>query len=76
MRYKCINAMEIEKYDENGFPTGNFGVITEGSIWYEDDVNMIGGEVHLECESGCEDVGWIEITQKDLEDCFETIIKI
>lgn len=73
MRYKCISAMEIEKYDGNCSPTGSFGVITEGSVWYEDDVDMIGGEVHLECESGCEDAGWIEITRADLEECFEAI---
>ena len=66
MRYKCKNAMEIEKYDEHCFPTGNYDVVTEGSVWYENDVNMIGGEVHLECESGGENVGWIEITKADI----------
>lgn len=73
MRYKCISAMEIEKYDEECFPTGNYGVVTEGSLWHKDDVNMIGGEVHLECESDCEDVSWIEITMADLKECFEVI---
>lgn len=73
MRYRCVNALEIEQYDSDGCRTGGFGVVTEGSIWYEDDVNMIGGEVHLECESGCDDAGWIEISKADLEECFEII---
>lgn len=73
MRYKCVNALEIEQYDEGCCRTGNFCVVTEGSIWCEDDVNIIGGEVHLECESGCDDVWWIEIPRADLEECFEVI---
>lgn len=73
MRYKCIKDMEIELYGTDCCRTGSFGMVTEGSVWYEDDVDMIGGEVHLECESGCEDTGWIEITRADLEECFEAI---
>lgn len=73
MRYKCVSALEIENYDEHGFCTGDFAVVPEESIWYEDDINIIGGEVHLECESGCEDLGWIEITRADLDECFVKI---
>lgn len=73
MRYKCVNALEIEQYDADCYQTGDFCVVPEGSIWFEDDVNLIGGEVHLECESGCDDVGWIEITRATLTECFETI---
>ena len=72
MRYKCVSEFDVEEYVDD-FHTGNFFSITEGSIWCENDVNLIGGEVHLECESGCEGVGWIEITRADLEECFEVI---
>lgn len=73
MRYKCIKDMEIELYDADCCRTGSFGMVTEDSIWNEDNSDMIGGEVHLECESGCECAGWIEITRADLEECFEAI---
>lgn len=73
MRHKCVTAFEIEKYDDDGFFTGDFAVVPEESIWCEDDVNLIGGEVHLQCEGGTDDVGWIEITRATLEEYFETI---
>lgn len=73
MRYKCIHDMEIELYDADCCRTGSFGMVEEGSIWHESDADMISGEVHLECESGCDDAGWIEITRADLKECFEAI---
>jgi len=42
-----------------------------GSIWYEDDSNIIGGEIHLECASEADDIGWIEIPRADLERYFK-----
>lgn len=73
MRYRCVNALVIELYDADCGRTGEFCAVPEGSIWRKDDVDMIGGEVHLECESGCDDVVWIEITRADLDECFEII---
>lgn len=73
MEYKCIKEMCIGKVDADGFPTGEWGIIPVGSMWFEDSTNIIGGEVHLECTSGADDFGWIEITRADLEECFEVI---
>ena len=73
MIYRCIENSLLSIYCENGFPAWEFGIIPMDSIWYEDDISMIGGEVHLECESGCDDFGWIEITNEDLQRYFEKV---
>lgn len=72
MRYRCVDVLEIEEYVDD-MRTGNFFVVTEGSIWCEDNISLLGGEVHLECESGCDNTGWIEITRADLKEYFEAI---
>lgn len=74
MKYKCIKEMCIGKVDADGFHVPNeYGIVPAGSIWYEDDANIIGGDVHLECESGADDMGWIEITKDDLKENFEPV---
>lgn len=72
MEYRCIKEMILEKYDGDGCSICGYGTVPIGSIWYEDDSsNILGGEIHLECKSGADDFGWIEITMKDLAAYFE-----
>lgn len=74
MEYKCKKQMCLEKVDGDGFSIPNeYGIVPVGSFWYEDKSSIIGGEVHLECASGADDMGWIEISRKDLEEFFEPI---
>jgi len=72
MKYICKKELYLPTYDDNGFIMENEqGTVPIGSVWYPSDEYMIGGEVHLECESGCDDFGWIEITRDDLANNFE-----
>lgn len=74
MTYKCKKEFWLPMSDDNGFINeSEQALVPIGSVWYPDDANIIGGEVHLECMSGCEDLGWIEITATDLSDYFETV---
>lgn len=69
--YRCIKDFNIEKYDEHCFPTGEYSVIESGTEWeIDDDVDMIGGNVHLEKVYGTE---WIEISYDTLNEYFEEI---
>ncbi len=73
MEYRCIKEMHLQKFDEDGFSTDEYGTVTVGSTWYEDKTaDIIGGEVHLDCENE-EDFGWIEITKADLKEFFEPV---
>lgn len=72
MKYKCINEFYIEIYDEVWMPTGEYRTIHTGTVWELDEyTGNIGGEVHLDNDDG----GWIEISRKTLEECFEEVIE-
>jgi len=74
MEYKCIKEMKLRRYGEGCLMTKEYSIVPIGSIWIrDDDENLIGGEVHLECTEGDDDLGWIEISLKDLEHYFELI---
>ena len=71
MKYQCINEFEIQLCDENCNEVENeFGYVLVGSIWEICDYDYIGGDVHLALISGCDDFGWIEITQEHFKDNF------
>ena len=74
MEYKCIKEMWLEKYGEECFPSGEDDCVPIGSTWLQDDEsNLIGGEVHLDCLKGSDELGWIEITESDLKQYFEPV---
>lgn len=74
MEYKCVKEMTLEIVDGDGFGIPNkYGHVPVGSIWYEEDTSIIGGEIHLECASGADGMGWIEITKEHLKEYFEQI---
>ena len=63
--------MWLSKCDEDGFWTDEEGQVPVGSEWYTDETtNILDGEVHLECVSGCDDFGWIEISKENLKENF------
>lgn len=72
MRYKCVKELCIPKCDGDGFEIPNtYGYVETGSIWEEDKTTSIcGGEIHLECVSGTDDFGWIEISRLALTEAF------
>ncbi len=71
MKYQCIKEFEIQMCDDDCFLIENeFGYIPVGSIWEVSESNLLGGEVHLVCVSGCDDFGWIEITQEHFKENF------
>ena len=72
--YKCIKSLCLEKVDDEGFFTESYTFVTPGSIWEENnDINIIGGEVHLERYNEKALLGWIEISKETLSEAFESI---
>ncbi|MEH2957810.1 hypothetical protein [Candidatus Merdisoma sp. JLR.KK006] len=67
--------MCLSKCDEDGFEIPNeCGFVKVGSIWErDDDVSIIGGDVHLESLDNVSDFGWLEITFDDLKENFVRI---
>jgi hypothetical protein len=75
-QYKCIRAFEVDEVDGDGFRTGDFKYVEEGSTWQEDkeSVNVTGAEIHLECvQAENDEIPWVEISRADLEKDFEEI---
>lgn len=74
MRYKCVKELCIPKCDGGGFEIPNtYGYVETGSIWEEEEdktTSICGGEIHLECVSGTDDFGWIEISRLALTEAF------
>lgn len=74
MKYKCVKAFTIDKYDEYGFVIENECVdVSAGSIWIVDRTSsIIGGDIHLDCFSKLQ-FSWIEIPKERLEHYFEQV---
>lgn len=75
-QYRCTRAFEVDEVDGDGFRTGNFQFVEEGSIWEEDQtaINVTGADIHLEyAGTGNVDFPWIEISKEDLRKDFEEI---
>lgn len=75
MKYKCIKEMCIQMCDGDGSWIENqYGVVPVDSEWHIDETSSIlGGDVHLECISGCDDFGWIEISNESLKENFVVV---
>lgn len=74
LEYKCIKEFLLLKCDGDGFLVDGEGIVPKDSVWYETDSNVTGGEMRLDCKSGCDDFGWIEISKETLRECFEGIL--
>lgn len=69
-KYKCIKDMVVDIVDGDGFETGDWNIVSAGSIWeLNNDIDYIGGENHLESE----ELNWIEISDKCLKEFFKEI---
>ena len=69
-KYKCIKDMVVDIVDGDGFGTGDWNIVSVGSIWeLNNDIDYMGGENHLESE----ELNWIEISDKDLKEFFEEV---
>jgi len=69
MKYKCIKPFSVPYFDGDGMEIENKDFIVEkGSIWEISDESIIGGEIHLENDSG-----WLEITNEEFKKCFKQI---
>ena len=67
-KYRCIEALVLNVVNGDGFETGDWEIVPVGSIWeLNNDVNLIGGENHLQSEG----LTWIEITNEELKKYFE-----
>lgn len=70
MKYRCIKNFNIEIYDDDWDPTGEYTVVYSGTIWeLDENTNNISGEVHLDNEN----LEWIEISRDTLEEYFEEV---
>ena len=74
MKYRCIKPLILQMHDDDGFALDREeGLVPINSVWYESDMSIISGEIHLECQRGCDDFGWIEISRETLSECFEIV---
>lgn len=73
-KYKCIKDMVVDIVDADGFETGDWNIVSVGSIWeLNNDINYIGGENHLESIDESTNAAWIEIDDEDLKGYFEEV---
>lgn len=70
MRYKCISPFSLEKYDGDGFWTGEHMGVEPGEVYETRDRDIIGGEIHLD---GINVNRWIEISKETLDEYFEEV---
>lgn len=70
MKYKCVTAFYLEEYDDNGFDTGECIEVEPGEIYETVDIDIIGGEIHLD---GVNVNRWIEISKEMLDECFTEV---
>lgn len=69
-KYRCIKALVLDTVDGDGFETGDYEMVSVGSVWrLNNRLNYMGGENHLEDE----DLFWIELSDKDLKEHFEKV---
>ena len=69
-KYKCIKDMVVDIVGADGFETGDWNIVSSGSIWeLNNDIDYMGGENHLENE----ELNWVEITNEDLREHFEEV---
>lgn len=73
--YECKKEMTLQKCDGDGFwDMDEYGLVGVGSKWHKDQgTSIIGGDIHLECISGCDDFEWIEISIEKFKEYFEGV---
>lgn len=70
MIYRCTQDFTLPKYDEDYCEEIGECVVPKDSLWCEDDSNILGADIHLECIDGCDDFGWIEISNDTFDRFF------
>ena len=71
MKYRCIEAFEVDCYTDGGMLTEGRVKIACGGIWeHDNETDIIGAGVHLD---NVETSEWLEIPGKDLEEYFEPL---
>lgn len=72
-QYECIKGFCIEACDGDGFAIENeYMDVDFGTIWStpeDENYRLVGGEVRLENDT----LGWMEISQEQLEECFKDV---
>lgn len=70
-KYKCIEYFQLEKYDENGYPTDEAIDVNPGEEFeYNDESYNI---IDIEFCRLTNDNKWIEIDEETLDKCFKEI---
>lgn len=72
-KYRCIKDFSIPKYDENECPTEEYLTVRKGAIYEHTDGYVSQSDIRLYLEDGDDDCGYLDITYKTLEECFERI---
>lgn len=70
MKYVCVKSILLDEFQADCLPSGFQIKVEEGTVWHNAEDNIIGGEIHLECESEQSGVSWIEIDKTILSDSF------
>lgn len=72
-KYKCIKEFYVSKYDENDRPTDEYVVIHKGSIYNHTNKYVGESDIRLYLEDGEDEINYLDITYKRLEEYFERI---
>lgn len=73
-KYKCIKSFGIDVVDGDGFYTEETNYIKVDSLWEmdESEFRVTDGEIRLVELEGM-NLGWIEIPNETLDECFKEI---
>ena len=67
MRYKCVKALTLDTYDDDGFYVDGYMEIEVGEVYEVGNEKIIDGDIHLD---GVNVNKWIEISKEMLEKHF------
>ena len=72
--YQCVRTLELNKYDDDGFPEEEMMEVSVGTFWYvdeESEKNHVAGSDAFRLVN--EEDEWIEIYHDTLEEFFAKI---
>lgn len=72
-KYRCIKEFYVSKCDEDDCPTDEYLTIHKGSVYEYTDGYVGESDIRMYLEDGDDDCGYLDITFKTLEECFERI---
>lgn len=73
--YKCINEMQIDKCDDNGFIIENeYFYVEKGSVWeWDNEFRNNEDMIRLDKLSKDNVYSWVEIPKDTLDEYFEEV---